>query len=361
MAPFIIDRYILRHFFKALLVVTVAIGFTIIVINMVDELRDFIDHEVPLLTILEYYAYFAGWTIKSFFPLFVLLAGLFSVSILARRNEVLAMKANGLSLYRVTLPLFAVALILSAGHFTYNEYIFPPANQRRLEIKKFSIERRSREAQARVAGVRRQISPGNFYTVGVFNTLDSQGTDFRLYSTTANQLTRIVTARKVMFKDNQWLAIEGVERMFADAAEKQFLEFDTLHIAAIEDTPDDLAKRLGRAEDLSLDEIRYYIDLMKRTGGPYIEEAVNLQLKYAYPLTSAIVILICVPFAANPKRGGIAVSFAVGAIIALVYFVLFKIAQSAGYNEKIPIWVAAWGINSVFFLIGLGVITRARK
>ena len=85
-----IDRYLLKHFFAALLVVMAAIGITIISINAVEELRDFVDHQVPLLKILEYYVYFGGWVVKSFFPMFILLAVLFSVSILARRQELLA-------------------------------------------------------------------------------------------------------------------------------------------------------------------------------------------------------------------------------------------------------------------------------
>ena len=55
-----IDRYLLSTFFKALMVVILAIGMTIIIINMVEELRDFIDHEVPIATIIEYYFYFGG-------------------------------------------------------------------------------------------------------------------------------------------------------------------------------------------------------------------------------------------------------------------------------------------------------------
>ena len=356
-----LDRYILRHFFLSLFVVVMALGFTIIVINMVEELRDFIDHRVPFMQIVEYYVFFAGWVIKSFFPLFVMLATLFSVSILARRNELLAMKASGRSLYRIALPLLITGLLLSAGHFYYNEYIFPPANQRRLEIKKFTIEKRSREVYAKVSRVIRQISPGNFYTMNSFNTIRNDGVDFKMYTTRGNQLTSITTAKKIVYEDFQWKAIEGIQRVFDTPGSKQFTEFDTLVIPEIEDKPSDMAKRIGKPEDMSLDELKYYIDLMKRTGGPYIQEQINLKLKYSYPLTSAIVMLICIPFAANPRRGGVAVSFATGAVIALVYFVLFRIMQSAGYNEKIPQELAVWGVNGLFFIIGLFFMLKARK
>ena len=130
-----LDRYLIWPFLRNLAAVTLAAGVIIIVINLIEELRDFIDHDVPVLTILEYYVYFGGWVIKSFFPVFILLSTLFTVSLLARKNEILAMKAAGVSLYRITAPILLAAIILSAGHFYYNEYIFPPLNQKRLEIK----------------------------------------------------------------------------------------------------------------------------------------------------------------------------------------------------------------------------------
>ena len=60
-----LDRYLLWHFFLAMFVVTVAMVLMICVINMVEELREFIDNQVPLLKILEYYLYFAGWAVKT--------------------------------------------------------------------------------------------------------------------------------------------------------------------------------------------------------------------------------------------------------------------------------------------------------
>ena len=113
----ILDRYLLRHFFSSLIVVTIALGMTFIVINAIEQLRHFIDNQVPFFTIVEYYFYFAGWILKSFLPMFILLAILFSVSILARKNELLAMKASGISLYRITITFSLVVLLVSAGHF----------------------------------------------------------------------------------------------------------------------------------------------------------------------------------------------------------------------------------------------------
>jgi len=356
-----LDRYLLTYFSLSFLAVTLAIGLTIIVINLVQELRDFIDNDVSILQILEYYAYFGGWVIKSFTPMFVLLAVLFSISLLARKHEILAMKASGLSLYRITLPFALITSLVAVAHFCYNEYVFPDMNQRRLEIKNFTIEKRSRAAQALVRDIYRQINPGSFYTIAQFDTERRMGEGFKLYRSAENRASEIITAEKIVYMDFLWQAVKGNRRQFREGTETRYVVFDTLIIGDIDDTPEDLAKRLGKPEDMGLEELKKYIDLMKRTGGPYVREMVDLKTKYSFPLASFIVVLICVPFASNPRRAGIAVSVAVGSGISLVYFVLYRMLQAAGSNGKIPDDVAAWGINGLFLLIGLFLMWRSPK
>ena len=178
-----IDLYLMKSFFTSLLVVTLSFTLIIIIINVIEELRDFVDHEVPLVKIAEYYFYWCGWVLKSFLAMFILIATLFSVSILARHKEVLAMKASGLSLYRMALPYLVVTLLLAAGHFYYNEYIFPPANKRRLEIKQYTIEKHSRASDAQVSNIYRQVRPGYFYTMSRFNADRMEGRDLKVYVT----------------------------------------------------------------------------------------------------------------------------------------------------------------------------------
>ena len=356
-----LDLYLLKSFFLALMVVTLAVGLTINVINIIEELRDFIDHQVPVLTIIEYYVYFGGWVVKSFLPMFILIASLFSVSILARRNEVLAMKASGLSLYRIALPYLLVVAFLSVGHFYYNEYIFPPANMRRLEIKEFTIEKRSRQAVTNVANIFRQIQPGYFYTIDHFNVERAEGGDVKVYRTGDDKLRTIITAERIQYQNHQWVVFDGAERDFGDSTGERFRTFERMVLSDIEEKPVDFAKRIGDPGDMGIEELRQYIDLMKRTGGPYAREAVDLGVKYAFPMTSFIVVLISIPFASNPRRGGLAVSISVGALISLVYFVLFRVLQSAGYNDKIPKELAIWGVNGLFLLFGIISMVRARK
>lgn len=355
-----LDRYLLRYFILSLILVTFAIGILIIAINMIGELRHFIDHQVPLRDVLTYYAYFAGWILKSFLPVFVLLAALIAIGILARRREILAMKASGISLYRIAWPLLVFSLLLSIGHIYYNEMIFPNANKRRIEIKEFTIKKKPKTAIRSTHNIYRQVSKDLFFTIYSYDIPQMQGYNISIYRSNQDKLVELITAKRIKFTERNWMLYDGIKRIFTDTSE-EFIEFDSLSAAYIKDKPADFEVPLGKPEDMGYQELEHYIRMLKRTGGPYRRELIDLKLKLSYPLSSFIVILICVPIASNPKRGGIAVSFAVGAGIALLYFVCFKITQSLGYNGKIHPDLAAWMINGIFFLIGIVITLKARK
>jgi lipopolysaccharide export system permease protein len=246
------------------------------------------------------------------------------------------------------------------GHIYYNEIIFPEPNKRRVEMKEYTIKKRSTSARRLANNIYRQINKDLFFTIGSYSIPKMEGKDFRLYRSRDDRLVELTTARKIMFTDRSWMLYDGIRRLFSDTTE-EFNTFDSLSAAYIQDRPSDFEIPLGKPEDMGYKELKHYIDMMKRTGGPYRRELVDLKLKLSYPLSSFIVILICVPIASNPKRGGIAVSFAIGAGIALLYFVCLKVTQSFGYNEKLHPDIAAWIINGTFLVIGLVIIRKARK
>ncbi len=355
-----LDRYILRNFVGTLFIITLGFGILIIAINMVEELRDFIDHEVPLGQIIVYYVYFAGWILKSFLPVFVLLAAMASIGVLARRNEILAMKASGISLYRIAAPLLIFTFFLSIVHIYYNEYFYPPGNKKRVEMKEYTIKKRSQKSQTSVHNIYRQVNKDLFFVIQGYDVPKKEGVGVKIYRSENDRLAELISAQKIEYTSSNWMLYDGVRRLFKDSTET-FTTFDSLSAAYIKDKPSDFERPLEKPEDMGYEELKHYIEVMKRTGAPFQRELVDLKFKFSYPFSSFIVILICVPLASNPKRGGIAISFAVGSGIAMLYFVCFKIIQSLAYSERMHPDLAAWLINGIFLLVGVVIMWRARK
>ncbi|HSG98961.1 MAG TPA: LptF/LptG family permease, partial [candidate division Zixibacteria bacterium] len=196
--------------------------------------------------------------------------------------------------------------------------------------------------------------------VDLYSVPDRIGHGVKLFRRDRNQLGEFITAEEMRFVSGGWVLYNGAHRIFGEEEEK-FATFDSMAIPLIHDQPADFERRLGKPEDMGYDELKYYIDLMKRTGGPYREELVDLKVKLSFPFTSIVVILLCVPLAANPRRGGIASSLAGAAGMILIYFVAFKVTKALGAHEYIQPDIAAWSVNATFFVVGIAMNLIARK
>jgi lipopolysaccharide export system permease protein len=115
----ILSRYVLRQFLSPLGLGLVCFLAIFIVIDLVDRLGAFIDRDVEVGLIVTYYLWYVPYVAVLILPMSLLLASLFSVGGLARRQELTAMKATGASLYRILLPVQLFALLLSIAAFFF--------------------------------------------------------------------------------------------------------------------------------------------------------------------------------------------------------------------------------------------------
>ena len=95
-------------------------------------------------------------------PVAVLVAVLVTFGILTRRNEITAMKAGGLSVYRIAAPLMVMGLLASATLFAMQEFVLPSTN--RIADQDFNVIK-GRPPQSSSLLDRRWIlaSDGRFY------------------------------------------------------------------------------------------------------------------------------------------------------------------------------------------------------
>ena len=75
-------------------------------------------------------------------PACVLLAALITFGLFSRNHEIVAMKANGISLYRIARPVLAFALIVCGLNFLLNEFVTPAANWQAEYIKYVEVQKK---------------------------------------------------------------------------------------------------------------------------------------------------------------------------------------------------------------------------
>ena len=106
-----------------------------LIFTFFELLSDIIRNRTPLVTVGEYLINLTPSMIYLITPLSVLIGVLVVFGIMNRNSELTAMKATGISLYRITVPVVAIAAVLSVSLFMFDELYLPQANRRQEALR----------------------------------------------------------------------------------------------------------------------------------------------------------------------------------------------------------------------------------
>jgi lipopolysaccharide export system permease protein len=131
---FILERYILRSFFGPFVFSTSVITFVFIMDFIIRYIDLFLEKGVKFHIVLQAFLLSLGHMFALIIPMAVLPTTLMSFGNLTAENEITAMKAGGISLYRMILPGTLAAILLTTGLVYYNSYVLPDANHALLNL-----------------------------------------------------------------------------------------------------------------------------------------------------------------------------------------------------------------------------------
>ncbi|MDX1584690.1 MAG: LPS export ABC transporter permease LptF, partial [Thermoanaerobaculia bacterium] len=155
--PNTLDRYILSQFLKVLLAVLVSTAVLFIIVDYTEIADEISEFDVSWSIVASYYRYYVIQVLDLILPLSILLATMITFGIFSRNSEITAMKANGVSLYRISVPIIMVAAIASGISYLLQDFILPYSNER---VHELQSRIKGRET-ARAFGEQRQWIFGN--------------------------------------------------------------------------------------------------------------------------------------------------------------------------------------------------------
>ncbi len=378
----ILDRYLIRQFCFALIFSLIAFWVVFLVVDLVEHLDKFIDKHTSFFLVIKYYFYYTPYILVLSLPVAMLLSSLFSLGQLAKHNELTAMKSAGISLYRILLPIFILSFLISLFVIGFGGSIVPLTYQKMMEVKTVEIEKGKRERNLILQNIFVQAEDGIIFHLSNYDTKERLGKDVLVQRFERNRLKEEIRAKRVRWKNNGWLFEDGVERIFSDSladlgrsedlarakhdslpsnpAEK-YQAFDKLFRLDLKIKPEALSRRQKKPDEMGYFELADYVKIKKRSGQVVAKETTDLHLKIAFPFVSFIIVLFGAPLAANPKRSGLAIGFAISLFISFVYYTLIRMGQSFGYSEKLPPLLAAWAANILFAILGTILLVKAKK
>jgi lipopolysaccharide export system permease protein len=356
----ILDKYLLKEFALPLLWCFDAFLMLFIVLDLLDNLADFLQYHARFGQIVRYYLIILPDAVVMILPMSLLLAVLFCLSNLGKNNELVAMRASGLSVARLGLPLFAAGLAASVLMFVLGQALVPRAKEK---ADAFLIDLRGRGSKYMLE---------NFFFV---NTADRRDWFARRFDTKARQLQTVevhqrgpdgkaqfdLFAESAVWSNGTWQFRQANIYDYSKGVEAVWRVAQT-NFPAFTEPPKRLILEARRPSQMTTTELRRQIAALqssKRTGR-LADYTVEFHHRYAFALTSFIVIWLGLPLGMTAsRRGGAMMGVATALVLVVAFYFLTNISFALGKGERIPAPLAAWLTNVIFGTVGAVLLARA--
>ncbi|MBB5061522.1 LPS export ABC transporter permease LptF/LPS export ABC transporter permease LptG [Granulicella aggregans] len=387
--PLILDEYIMRAFISnfALVLITFWILFTIF--TFFELIGDIIRNRTPLVTVGDYLLNLIPYILYNVTPLCVLVAVLITFGALSRSSELTAMKAAGISLYRILIPVVVLAAVIACSLFAFDEFYLPAAN-RRQEALRNTIKGKPAQTFLRpdrkwisgqlptdqgrhavltnFSGSRqappqaRAVEPVRIFYYQFFDSdrnVFANLTVFELDPATFTLQRRIFAASaRWDGRVDRWLFESGWVRTFSGKSLASYQPFVLTTFPQIKEEPQYFKKEDRQSQEMSFGELSSYISDLRQSGFDTKRLSVQLDRKLAYPATAFVMAIIGMPFAfSTGKRGGVA-GFAAAIGIAVVYMGTDRLFEAMGNVSALPPSLAAGAPDLLFAIVGSYLLLR---
>ncbi len=340
----ILTKYLLRSLLSPLLYCLLGFTLLFVINDLFDNFSDFIESGIRPLEILYYYTQLLPPVAIHILPVCLLLAMLYSLSRLTRHSEITAMRAGGISIYRIVVPFIGVGLLATLVAAFINESVAPDAAFHAEQFLEF-------QKQGRVEDI--------YYANNIALKRDRQDWyvekfDTRDHSMYNVKLTRqrldgsdesTLQAKRASWMDGRWWFLDITTQQYDEngdlAGPPEIILMNEMR--DLTETPQTFMSEIKDTQYLSTREMHTYLRSKKEiSDNDRIRLEVDLHSRMSMPLICLVVTLIGVPVGAHTGRKGAMAGIMLALSLFFGFYILQLVSQGFGKEGMIPAWLGGW-------------------
>ncbi|MGA3334806.1 MAG: LPS export ABC transporter permease LptG [Terracidiphilus sp.] len=365
--PRILDEYVVREFVGMFLLVLAGFVLLLIVFTFFDLIGDILRNHIALGIVGDYLLNLTPSMLYQIAPLAVLIAALATFGVLNRNSEIVAMKATGISLYRLVIPIVSITACLAVSLFLFDQYYLPQANRRQEALRNVI---KGRPPQTYLHPEQKWIFgpkplPGEPGSIYYYEFFDPDGNEFANLSVfefdpSTFELTRRIFAKRVAWDADSgtWRFENGWVRDIQGANVTTYRTFLETSFPELHPGPDYFKKEDLQSQEMNFGQLDRYIRDLRQSGFDTKRLSIALWQKLSYPLIAVVMAVLAIPFALSMGRRGSLAGIAVAIAVALAYFVINELFGAMGNVNYLPAAMAAWSADVLFGLVGGYLLLR---
>lgn len=326
-----------------------------VIVRLLDKDVKHFEEGIAYSTAVKIVLYQAPRRIMEIVPVSGFVAVFFVLGRMVRNNEFIAMKAGGISVYRIIAPVLIVTLLICFIFALFYDHIASPLYHEANLLQKKTTRQNRRYLVFKGRGNR------IFYSLNI-NLASKKIRKLTIWeSNDEEQLVRTIFANDATWTPKHWVLTDGNVRTFENDIEVSYQSFDKLTLERHEDP----VRFIGSDKDprgMTTKELKEQIAYKKQAGQISRVEQVKLHHKRAYPFAAVVVVLLGAPIAIRFGKAGFFAALVIAFFLVFIYWALsFATLEGLSENGKLHPILACWGANIMYGIVGCILMWRTPK
>lgn len=340
----ILTKYLLKSLLSPLFYCLLGFSLLFVISDLFDHFSEFLESDIRPLEMFYYYCQILPPVAVLILPACLLLAMLYSLSQLTRHSEITAMRAGGVSIYRIVIPFIGVGIFATMLSAFINEKIAPSAAW---HAEKFiEYQKNGRDNETFFVRTLALKNRNHVWMVQKLDTRDSSMYNVELHEQKSDGSGSVkYQAEKALWLDGRWWFMDLTIQSYKENGDLNGPPEMVLQkeMRDLRETPETFMAEIKDPQYLSSDEMLHYLHSRKDiSSSTRARLLVDLHSRLAAPFTCLIVTLIGVPIGAHTGRRGALAGIMVAMSLFFGFYILQLTAQALGKQEIIPAFLGGW-------------------
>jgi lipopolysaccharide export system permease protein len=364
-SPFsILFRYLILEMLPPFCINLAFFSFIFLMRQVLDITDMIVNHNVGLGAVCLLMVYTMPYFLQYVIPMSVMMAVLMGLLRMSGDNEIMALKAGGLSLYALLTPVLVFSLFgtLVTGYMT----VFGgPLGAERFKTLLFNVATANLDVS-----LKERTFNDSFKNIMLYvNRIDPYSKELNNVliedSRTAGVNNTVIARRGRLFDDSEAMVyhlrlydgtINQVDMHDRSSHNIYFTTYDIrLDLKDVVSAP---AMGNKQPDEMALRELRDYIDKARKDKGQYFGALLNYHKKFSIPVACLAMGLLALPLGIQSRNSKKSFGVGLGLFFFLLYYILLSMGTALGESGELPPVVGIWLPNVILGGLGICLLVR---
>lgn len=359
-----LDRYTIRTFMAPLMFCFVAFTSLWLIMDLLDNMKDFQEAETPLGRVILFYTGMLPFIYVSVMPASLLLSVLYTLTKMSRANEIVAMLGVGRSVVQILQPVLVLAALVSLTSMAANYHWAPRAEGNKKAVIRGLDARQKDSIREDTIMYRNPVTKRLWYVASFPFSLQSgrlRGVQVREHDATG-EVTHVIHADSALWSPGgRWRFFDGKEVLLEKGNPTMIREFPKdeqgrmqMDVTHFEETPWSMISDSLNPEHLGVPEIISYLKAHpkdpKEKLAPF---KAHYYHRFALPWQTFALALVAAPLGIAYSRRGAVGGIAGSILIFFALLFLNNLCLNLAKGAHVAAWLSSWIPHLLFGTLGL--------